>query len=68
MMPFALGIVSGKLFDNGYFHLVEIVGGIIFTFSSVSQIVLWIVLISKQGYSCYHWQSHSSIIRYVLFP
>ncbi|KAJ7906291.1 MFS general substrate transporter [Mycena leptocephala] len=33
MMPFALGIVSGKLFDNGYFHLVEIVGGIIFTFS-----------------------------------
>ncbi|KAJ7512841.1 MFS general substrate transporter [Mycena galericulata] len=33
MMPFALGIVSGKLFDNGYFHAVEIVGAVIFTFS-----------------------------------
>lgn len=35
MMPFALGIVSGKLFDNGHFHTVQITGGIIFTFSSV---------------------------------
>ncbi|KAJ7932789.1 major facilitator superfamily domain-containing protein [Mycena leptocephala] len=33
MMPFALGIVSGKLFDNGYFHAVEISGGVIFSFS-----------------------------------
>ncbi|KAJ6567057.1 major facilitator superfamily domain-containing protein [Mycena capillaripes] len=33
MMPFALGIVSGKLFDNGHFHAVQISGGIIFTFS-----------------------------------
>ncbi|KAJ7310626.1 hypothetical protein DFH08DRAFT_974313 [Mycena albidolilacea] len=33
MMPFALGIVSGKLFDNGHFHTVQITGGIIFTFS-----------------------------------
>ncbi|KAJ6493615.1 MFS general substrate transporter [Mycena vitilis] len=33
MMPFALGVVSGKLFDSGYFHVVEIAGGIIFTFS-----------------------------------
>ncbi|KAJ6473642.1 MFS general substrate transporter [Mycena vitilis] len=33
MMPFALGIVSGKLFDNGHFHEVEIAGGIIFIFS-----------------------------------
>ncbi|KAJ7359411.1 MFS general substrate transporter [Mycena albidolilacea] len=33
MMPFALGIVSGKLFDNGYFHLLQITGGSIFTFS-----------------------------------
>ncbi|KAJ7634073.1 major facilitator superfamily domain-containing protein [Mycena polygramma] len=33
MMPFALGVVSGKLFDDGYFHVVEIAGGIIFTFS-----------------------------------
>ncbi|KAJ7359414.1 MFS general substrate transporter [Mycena albidolilacea] len=33
MMPFALGIVSGKLFDNGYFHLLQITGGIIFVVS-----------------------------------
>ncbi|KAJ7160288.1 MFS general substrate transporter [Mycena filopes] len=33
MLPFALGIVSGKLFDNGHFHLLEISGSIIFTFS-----------------------------------
>ncbi|KAJ7892922.1 MFS general substrate transporter [Mycena olivaceomarginata] len=33
MMPFALGIVSGKLFDNGHFHLLQITGGTIFTFS-----------------------------------
>ncbi|KAJ7461837.1 MFS general substrate transporter [Mycena galericulata] len=33
MMPFALGVVSGKLFDNGHFHAVEIGGGIIFVFS-----------------------------------
>ncbi|KAJ7829983.1 hypothetical protein B0H14DRAFT_2260124, partial [Mycena olivaceomarginata] len=33
MMPFALGIVSGKLFDNGHFHTVQTTGGIIFTFS-----------------------------------
>jgi hypothetical protein len=35
MMPFALGIVSGKLFDNGHFHLLQITGGTIFTFSFV---------------------------------
>ncbi|KAJ7760057.1 MFS general substrate transporter [Mycena maculata] len=33
MMPFALGIVSGKLFDGGHFHAVEIAGGTLFTFS-----------------------------------
>ncbi|KAF5375329.1 hypothetical protein D9757_009671 [Collybiopsis confluens] len=33
MMPFALGIVSGKLFDEGYFHIVQIIGGVLFTFS-----------------------------------
>ncbi|KAJ7240485.1 MFS general substrate transporter [Mycena rebaudengoi] len=33
MSPFAFGIISGKLFDNGYFHALEIVGGAIFTFS-----------------------------------
>ncbi|KAJ7108854.1 MFS general substrate transporter [Mycena crocata] len=33
MMPFLLGIVSGRLFDNGRFHTVEIGGGIIFVFS-----------------------------------
>jgi hypothetical protein len=33
MMPFALGIVSGKLFDSGYFHLVEVVGAVVFTIS-----------------------------------
>ncbi|KAF7356661.1 MFS general substrate transporter [Mycena venus] len=33
MMPFALGIISGKLFDEGYFHHVEVVGGVIFTVS-----------------------------------
>ncbi|KAJ7741262.1 MFS general substrate transporter [Mycena metata] len=33
MMPFLVGVVSGKLFDNGKFHLVEISGGLIFVFS-----------------------------------
>jgi hypothetical protein len=33
MMPFLLGAVSGKLFDAGYFHVLEISGGIIFTLS-----------------------------------
>ncbi|KAJ7481014.1 MFS general substrate transporter [Mycena galericulata] len=33
MMPFALGIVSGKFFDRGYFHVLEIAGGVLFTFS-----------------------------------
>ncbi|KAK7044750.1 MFS general substrate transporter [Favolaschia claudopus] len=35
MMPFALGIVSGKLLDDGHFHMLQISGGVIFTFSSV---------------------------------
>jgi hypothetical protein len=46
MMPFALGIVSGKLFDNGYFHLLQITGGIIFTVSFVFQRFSQIVLIN----------------------
>ncbi|KAJ7078650.1 MFS general substrate transporter [Mycena epipterygia] len=33
MMPFMVGVVSGKLFDNGKFHFVEISGGLIFAFS-----------------------------------
>ncbi|KAJ7130899.1 major facilitator superfamily domain-containing protein [Mycena filopes] len=33
MMPFLVGVVSGKLFDNGKFHLVEITGAVIFVFS-----------------------------------
>ncbi|KAJ6584098.1 MFS general substrate transporter [Mycena vulgaris] len=33
MMPFMVGVVSGKLFDNGHFHFVEISGGLIFAFS-----------------------------------
>ncbi|KAJ6588971.1 MFS general substrate transporter [Mycena capillaripes] len=33
MMPFAMGIISGKLFDKGHFHLVQIAGGVIFIFS-----------------------------------
>ncbi|KAJ7892925.1 hypothetical protein B0H14DRAFT_3681438 [Mycena olivaceomarginata] len=33
MMPFTLGIVLGKLFDNGHFHLLQITGRTIFTFS-----------------------------------
>ncbi|KAJ7149050.1 MFS general substrate transporter [Mycena crocata] len=33
MMPFLLGVVSGTLFDHGLFHVVEIVGGVIFTVS-----------------------------------
>ncbi|KAJ7163767.1 MFS general substrate transporter [Mycena filopes] len=33
MLPFALGIVSGKLFDEGHFHAVEIGGGAIFIIS-----------------------------------
>ncbi|KAF7298315.1 MFS general substrate transporter [Mycena kentingensis (nom. inval.)] len=33
MMPFLLGVVSGKLFDSGYFHHLEIFGSILFVFS-----------------------------------
>ncbi|KAJ3804240.1 MFS general substrate transporter [Lentinula aff. lateritia] len=33
MMPFALGIVSGKIFDQGGFHQIEIIGCLLFTFS-----------------------------------
>ena len=33
MMPFALGLVSGKLFDAGYFHHLIFMGSVIFTFS-----------------------------------
>jgi hypothetical protein len=33
MMPFALGLVSGRLFDKGHFHFLEITGSAIFTFS-----------------------------------
>ncbi|KAJ7163768.1 MFS general substrate transporter, partial [Mycena filopes] len=32
-LPFLLGIVSGKLFDDGRFHQVEAFGGIVFIFS-----------------------------------
>jgi MFS family permease len=32
-MPFFMGILSGKLFDAGHFHRLEILGGTIFTFS-----------------------------------
>jgi len=35
MMPFLLGVGSGKLFDAGYFHAVEISGSIIFVVWSV---------------------------------
>ncbi|KAJ6544150.1 MFS general substrate transporter [Mycena capillaripes] len=33
MMPFLLGPIAGKIFDNGGFHALEIGGGLIFTFS-----------------------------------
>lgn len=33
MMPFALGIVSGKIFDNGGFYKVEVIGCTLFAFS-----------------------------------
>ncbi|PPQ72883.1 hypothetical protein CVT26_003504 [Gymnopilus dilepis] len=33
MMPFAFGVLSGKLFDMGYFHLLEIFGSSIFVIS-----------------------------------
>ncbi|KAG6872672.1 hypothetical protein C0995_007781 [Termitomyces sp. Mi166 len=32
-MPFAFGLVSGKLFDMGYFRVLVIIGSIIFSFS-----------------------------------
>lgn len=32
-MPFVLGLASGKLFDAGYFHAVEIAGSGIFVTS-----------------------------------
>jgi hypothetical protein len=36
MAPFLLGLISGKLFDNGHFHAVEIFGGAMFIFSQVN--------------------------------
>ncbi|KAF5328479.1 hypothetical protein D9758_018602 [Tetrapyrgos nigripes] len=33
MMPFAMGIISGKIFDNGGFYAVQTVGCLLFTFS-----------------------------------
>jgi len=33
MLPFFLGLVSGKLFDAGYFYSLEIIGSAIFVFS-----------------------------------
>ncbi|KAJ7463726.1 MFS general substrate transporter [Mycena latifolia] len=33
MMPFFLGPIAGKIFDDGGFRMLEIVGGLIFTFS-----------------------------------
>ncbi|KAF9477156.1 MFS general substrate transporter [Pholiota conissans] len=33
MMPFFLGAISGKLFDAGYFYVLEISGAIVFTVS-----------------------------------
>ncbi|EJD00107.1 MFS general substrate transporter [Fomitiporia mediterranea MF3/22] len=33
MMPFLVGLLSGKLFDVGYFYVLEILGSIIFVFS-----------------------------------
>ncbi|KAJ7716663.1 MFS general substrate transporter [Mycena maculata] len=33
MMPFLCGPISGKIFDDGGFHALEIGGGLIFTFS-----------------------------------
>jgi cytochrome bd-type quinol oxidase subunit 2 len=51
MMPFALGIVSGKLFDGGYFHAVEIAGGALFSFSQVfrklSAVCLQLIAVPK---------------------
>lgn len=36
MMPFLLGPISGKIFDEGGFHKLEAVGCFIFAFSHVS--------------------------------
>ncbi|KAF7362876.1 MFS general substrate transporter [Mycena venus] len=33
MAPFLLGVVAGKLFDNGHFHAIQIFGGATFIFS-----------------------------------
>jgi len=33
MMPFLLGPIAGKIFDDGGFYAIEAVGGLIFTFS-----------------------------------
>ncbi|KAJ7355164.1 MFS general substrate transporter [Mycena albidolilacea] len=35
MAPFLLGVVAGKLFDNGHFHAIQIFGGATFIFSQV---------------------------------
>ncbi|KAJ7468149.1 hypothetical protein FB451DRAFT_1177774 [Mycena latifolia] len=44
MMPFALGLVSGKLFDKGHFYALEITGGLIFTLSFVFR-SFWVIVL-----------------------
>jgi hypothetical protein len=66
MMPFLVGVVSGKLFDNGHFHFVEISGALIFTFSYVlNWMRYWGAnLVALAVYSCCRWRSPTNIIRY----
>ncbi|KAF9539781.1 MFS general substrate transporter [Agrocybe pediades] len=53
MLPFLLGIVSGKLFDAGYFHALEIGGSAIFVvclfLSSLAKPQQYIPLFLSQG-------------------
>lgn len=35
MMPLLFGLITGKLFDEGYFYILEWSGGLLFVFSYV---------------------------------
>ncbi|KAF8183031.1 major facilitator superfamily domain-containing protein, partial [Mycena galopus ATCC 62051] len=47
MSPFLLGIFSGKLFDDGHFHALQICGGTVFT---LSQVLFMLSLAKPQQY------------------
>jgi hypothetical protein len=65
MAPFLLGVVAGKLFDNGHFHAIQIFGGATFIFSQVVLADCLSITDLSSVYSCFHLQKLNNIIRQV---